>query len=69
MEKSVDQAIKDLKQLFNEKGHRPEPRAYLLRAALLKFYQQRTLEILEHLDENGVGQVISYDNLKIGGTI
>jgi hypothetical protein len=36
MEQSVDQAIKDLKQLFNEKGHRPEPRAYLLRAALLK---------------------------------
>lgn len=38
------------------------------RRILLEFFKDRTVEILSHLDEQGVGEVINYDNLKIGGT-
>lgn len=39
-----------------------------LRDGLKGFFANRTMEILCHLDENGVGKVIDFDNIKVGGT-
>lgn len=60
MENSVRLAIEAL-QLS---GKDPEA----LRHVLLKFYRNRTLEILEHIEEQGAGKVVNFETIKIGGT-
>ena len=39
-----------------------------LRGILLQFYKDRTIEILEHIEQAGAGTIIDFDKVKIGGT-
>ena len=39
-----------------------------LRGILLQFYKDRTMEILEHLEETGAGKMLDLEHFKVGGT-
>lgn len=64
MESSVQEAFNQIDYLVEMNNFN----AQFVREILLEFYKQRTVEILGHLEEQGVGDVINYHNLKIGGS-
>ncbi len=61
MENSIGKAINSIHTTQVGDTHQ-------LRKVLLQFYQDRTVEILVHLEETGAGKLTDFDNVKIGGT-
>ncbi len=64
VEKSIEKASCDILHLVLNSDSPTEG----IREVLLTFYKERTVEILTHLDEQGINKALDLHNLKIGGT-